>query len=243
MKKIMNFVRYSFRPIAGVVVAAFLLTACKKDISPDYSDTPAAGFMAFNLAPDQLAVGFTLSGNILGNVPLGYTNFTGAYLPIYVGSREVRSFDYNTSSTIALTNVNFADSMYYSAFLVGANGSYRNVVVNDQLNGLTAAPGKAWVRYINAIPDSSSATVVTIAGNGDNTNNESAPYGNVSSFKQVSAGSVNTSISNGGNISATRTITFEENRIYTVLFVGQPNQADPNKLVQVKFIQNGIVTP
>ncbi|MEI9955324.1 MAG: DUF4397 domain-containing protein [Ferruginibacter sp.] len=226
-------------PLAGLLTATLFFTACKKN-NTDYVRQPAAGLMAFNLAVDKPAVGFTLSGNNLNGAVLNYTNYTGAYLPIYLGDREVRSFDYNTGATIATTTASFADSNYYSAFLLGANGSYRNVVVNDNLNSLTANAGKAWVRYINAIPDSATATTVVV---GESSINGVAPYATVSTFAQVAAGPVATTVSNGGTIAASRTITLEENKVYTILFVGQPNQTDSAKAVQVKYIVNGTVTP
>jgi hypothetical protein len=239
MKRVMNVV---LRPVAGLFAVALLFTACKK-LSPDYQPNPAAGLMAFNLAPDKPAVAFTLSGNVLGNSSLGYTSYTGVYLPVYVGTREVRTVDYNTGSTLALATGNFADSNYYSAFLLGANGSYRNVVVKDELSSLTAAGGKAWVRYVNAIADSTAAPLVTIGTGAENAVNENAPYAKVSGFVQVNAGPVNTAVNNGGNIAASRTITLEENKVYTVLFSGLPNQTDSSKAVKVRFIQNGTITP
>jgi hypothetical protein len=239
MKRVMNVV---LRPVAGLFAVALLFTACKK-LSPDYQPNPSAGLMAFNLAPDKSAVAFTLSGNILGNAPLAYSSYTGVYLPIFVGTREVRTVDYNTGSTLALATGDFADSNYYSAFLLGGNGNYRNVVVKDELNSLTAASGKAWVRYINAIADSASSPLVTIGTGGENTVNENAPYAKVSGFVQVNSGAVNTAVNNGGNIAASRTITLEENKAYTVLFSGLPNQTDSSKAVQVRFIQNGTITP
>jgi hypothetical protein len=239
MKRVKHIV---LRPIAALIAVILLFTACKK-ISPDYQRNPAAGIMAFNLATDKPAVGFTLSGNTLGNSPLAYSSYTGLYLPIYVGTREVRSFDYNTGSTIALITGNFADSNYYSAFLLGANGSYRNVLVKDDLNSLTATAGKAWVRYVNAIADSSSAPLVTIGTGGETTVNENAAYAKVSGFVQVNAGAVNAAINNSGSIAASRTITLEENKVYTVLFSGLPNQTDSSKALQVRFIQNGTIAP
>jgi len=229
-------------PLAGLLAVTLLFTACKKLSSTDYQPSPAAGLMAFNLAPDKPAVGFTLSSNVFGNAPLAYSSYSGVYLPIYVGTREVRAFDYNTGSTLALATGNFADSNYYSVFLLGANGSYSNVVVKDELNSLTATPGKAWVRYVNAIADSAGVPLVTVGSGGETTINESAPYAKVSGFVKLNAGAVNASI-NGSNIAASRTITLEENKIYTVLFSGLPNQTDSTRAVQVRFIQNGTITP
>lgn len=213
-----------------------LFAACRKDKN-DVTPIPAAGLMAFNLAADKPAVGFSLSGNQLGNTALTYTGYTGAYLPIYIGTREVRSFDFVTGSTIAISNKTFADSMYYSAFLVGANGSYRNVVVNDNFEQVTPVSGKAWVRYINAIPDSTTTTGVTIGEI-----NENASYASVSDFRQVNTGALDISVKNGGSINSERTINVEENKIYTVLFVGLPNQTDTTKAVKIRFIQNGTAT-
>lgn len=231
------------KPLAGLGLAALLFASCKKDDVNDDIKTPVAGLMAFNLATDKAAIGFTLSGNNLGSAQLGYTNFTGAYLPVFVGSREVRSFDYITGSTLAIATAAFADSNYYSVFLLGVNGNYRNVVVKDELIPLTPVSGKAWVRYINAIADTvAPAPVVKIGPAGTEAFNETAAYASVSGFKQVNAGPVNTSVNNGAAITASRSITLEENKIYTVLFTGLPGQADPEKTVQVKFIQNGTVT-
>lgn len=238
----MNLLSFFKRPMAALFVSVLLFSACKKDDSNDVR-IPVAGLMAFNLSPDQAPVGFTLSGNNLGNGPLNYTSYTGAYLPVYTGTREVRSYNLNTGSTIAIASGNFADSMYYSAFLLGANGSYRNLVVKDELDSLPAVSGKAWVRYINAIADSTVSPVVKIGSGGEDDGlDESAAYAHVSPFAQINAGSVNTSV-NGGSITASRTITLEQNKIYTVLLLGLPNQTDTAKAVQIRFIQNGTIEP
>ncbi len=236
MKKLKNVIGSYGLPLAGLLLTVLLFTACKKE-DPKTIYTPAAGVMAFNLAPDKPAVGFTLSGNTLGNTVLNYTGYTGVYLPVYTGTREVRSVDYYMGSTIAISNNNFADSAYYSAFLLGANGNYRNVVVKDEVDLLTPVAGKAWVRYVNAIPDSASTPAITVG-----TNNENAPYATVAAFRQVNAGSVNFAISNGSTVNASRTINLEENKIYTVLFLGLPNPTDPANAAQIRFIQNGVAT-
>lgn len=236
MKKLKNVIDSYGLSLASLLLSVLLFTACKKE-DPKTIYTPAAGVMAFNLAPDKPAVGFTLSGNTLGNTVLNYTGYTGVYLPVYTGTREVRSVDYYMGSTIAISNNNFADSAYYSAFLLGANGNYRNVVVKDEVDLLTPVAGKAWVRYVNAIPDSASTPAITVG-----TNNENAPYATVAAFRQVNAGSVNFAISNGSTVNASRTINLEENKIYTVLFLGLPNPTDPANAAQIRFIQNGVAT-
>ncbi|HMI78940.1 MAG TPA: DUF4397 domain-containing protein [Ferruginibacter sp.] len=238
MKKLKNVMGSFGLPILGLVLTVLLFSACRKDNNDQVNNTPAAGVMAFNLAVDKPAVGFSLSGGAtLGNAPLNYTGYTGIYLPVYTGTREVRSFEYLSGSTIATSNSTFLDSAYYSAFLMGANGNYRNVVVKDQVNLVTPVAGKAWVRYVNAIPDSVSTVSVTIGAN-----NETAPYATVSTFTMVDAGPVTFMVSNGSSINASRTITMEENKVYTVLLSGLPNSTDPEKSVQIKYIQNGTAT-
>jgi hypothetical protein len=240
MKQLLSSLNSLLRPYAGIVLLAFLFASCKKD-DVQNSHKPAAGFMAFNLSPDQPSIGFSLSGIKQGNAPIGYTNYTGVYLQIIPGNREVKTFDYSTGSTIALTGGVFADSAFYSAFLVGVNGSYRNLVVNDHLDSLSKVAGKAWVRFVNAIPDSTSTPNITVEDNAETVINSNAAFGDVSAFTQVKAGDITTTVSNGSNISANRTINVEENKVYTILFVGQPAQADSTKAVQIKFIANGII--
>lgn len=216
--------------------ASVLFVSCSKNNDNDYDAPPSAQLMLYNLAADKPAVGFTISGNQLGNSPLAYTNYSGVYLPIYTGTRELRSFDFNNGATIASRTDTYADSTYYSAFLLGAAGDYRNLVVTDDYSSVVPVSGKAWVRYINAVPDTVTRPDVTIAGT-----TEGAVYGSVSAFVQVDAGDVDVAIQSG-TFNTTRTITLAENRIYTVLFVGLPGATDPALAVQAKFIQNGAAT-
>lgn len=215
--------------VSGIV----LLASCSKNDS-DSNNPPTAGLMAFNLAPDRPSVGFALGSNQFGSVPLGYTNYTGNYLPINIGSRQVRAYDAGNGQTLATTTYSFEDSSLYSVFLVGYNGVYRNIVALDDDGTITQTPGKAWVRYVNAIADTSTRANVNIAGT-----TEEAVFGTVSTFKPVNAGSIMVSISSTGNFETSRSITVDENKVYTVLFVGIPGNTDPQLAPQAKFIVNG----
>lgn len=232
MKQNTSLRRFSW-PVLGLALSALLFTACSKNDDLPNNPAPAAGLMTFNLAIDKPAVGFTLSGNQLGGGALGYTNYSGIYYNIVPGSRELRSFDFNNGSTIVSTTQSFVDSNYYSAFLLGYNGVYRQVVMKDDYTNVNPVAGKAWVRYINAVADTITRPNVTIAGD-----TEGAIFGSVSEFKQVNTGAVDVSISSG-TFNAARTLTLAENKVYTVLFVGQPGATDPTLAVQVKFIENG----
>ena len=242
MKKVFNSISYALYPVAGILLLAFLFAACKKD-NTENSRTPSAGLMAFNLTVDKPAVSVTLSGNNFTSAPLTYTSYTGGYLSVFTGEREVKSLDANSAVTLATSNQVFNDSTYYSLFVVGNKGSYHNIIANDSLNSLVVTPGHAFVRYINAIPDSAISPLVTILSNGTNIVNTNAAFGTVSGFKKVSAGNIVVGVTNGDNIAANRTIAVEESKAYTILLTGMPGAVDTTKSVQVKFITNGTITP
>ncbi|MBC7827306.1 MAG: DUF4397 domain-containing protein, partial [Chitinophagaceae bacterium] len=232
---------FSIRQVAvlssGFVLMVALLSACKKN-SDNTVDIPVAGLMAFNLSPDKPALGIALSGNLVTNSPLAYTNYTGDYRNIYPGDRSVKSYDFEKDTTLISSNFNFETKKYYSLFVVGNNGAYKNVIVHDDIDSLPSA--QAYIRYINAIPDSSTPTVI-VKANGNNVFNSLAPFTTVSGFTAVNAGDVNVAVANGNTISANRTITVENGRIYTVLLVGVPGATDNLKAVQIKYILNGVL--
>ena len=228
--------------IGGLFMFGLVLSSCSKlDNDDNNSDVPVAGLMAFNLAPDKSSVGFAISGNSITNVGLPFTSFTGNYLAIYPGARTIETYDYVSGSAIASTAGTFDAEKYYSTFLIGANNVYKNLVVEDKFDTLSASNGMAYVRYINAIPDSS-APSVTIATGGANVVNENAAYTRVSDFAAITPGSVDITVNNGGTINATRNITLEEKKAYTVLLIGIPGSSSTEQAVQIKFITNGTLT-
>ena len=124
--------------LAILVTSGLFFAGCNKNDNDDDQNMPVAGLMAFNLAVDKPAVGFALSGSNLTNAPLEYTNYTGAYLQIYPGSREVESYDFNASgATIATETGNFEAQKYYSVFVVGSDSMYKNIIVNDDVDTLS----------------------------------------------------------------------------------------------------------
>lgn len=231
-----------FRGIAAGIAIVTLtgLVGCKKSL--DVNDTPVntnvAGLMAFNLATDK-AVNVSLSGNYLTGFPLQYTSFTGSYLRIYPGTRTFESRDANTGNTLATSSFAFDSAKYYSAFVVGTNGAYKNVVVNDNYDSLSAINGQAYVRYINAIPDSVNNLNVNISVAGSSISNRMAEYGTVSDFVAVTPGQVNVAVNNGSSVSKDRTLTLQQQRAYTVLLLGVPGSANSADSVQIRFIENG----
>lgn len=241
MKRFFSSIRTALVPVSGLLVIAVLLSACSKFDNDDNTNTPVAGLMSFNLAPDQAAVGIALGGNNLTNSPLAYTNYSGTYQRVFPGNREVESYDYVKDSTIAKVDYSFTTDKYYSLFVVGANGTYKNVITNDNFDSLVSKTGKAFVRYINAIPDSS-LPAVTFAASGSNVINDIASFTVISDFKEIAAGNVEVKVSNNTTINATRTITLEQGKVYTILLTGIPGQTDATKAVQIKYITNGSVS-
>eukprot|EP01035_Chromulina_nebulosa_P003973 gene3973-5423_t len=168
--------RAQFIPGLLVLMAIGLIfSACNKDDN-DYTPTPVAGLMAFNLAPDQNAVAFGISGNSLTNQPLAFSNFTGAYLNIYPGSRVIETRNASNGTLLDSAQGTFETGKYYSTFLIGADSNYQNIIVQDKIDTLTAPSGQAYIRYINAIPDSSSPAV-RITANGTDIFTTAAAFG------------------------------------------------------------------
>lgn len=237
MKKI----SFSFRRImtgaAALLLMGTLLSACNKNDAVN-TPIPAAGLMVFNLAPDKEAISVALSGNVLNNSPLGYTSFNSTYQNIYTGTREIKAFDFR-DSVFTISTFNFEDKNFYSLFVTGNNGVYRNIVVEDDIDS-TASAEKAYIRYINAIPDSSSP-VVTITSGGTKVSDVPASFTSVTPFIAVNGGDVNISLTNGNTISADRTFTLENGNVYTALLIGVPGESDTDKKVQIRYILNGSV--
>lgn len=241
MNKVILYLRRSLVPVVGVMTAAVLFTACLKDKNNDVN-VPASGLMSFNLSPDQQSVVIAIGGNWLTQSPLNFTSYTGVYQNIYTGNREVTSYDYPANDPLAVTSKTFEDGKYYSAFVIGYDDNYRNVVVADNFDSLNASSGKAYVRYINAVADSVNASAVTIAKNGSNVVNDNAVFGQVSDFTAIDPGEISIAVRQGSAIDATRNITVEAKKVYTILLVGLPGATDEGKKVQVKFISNGTLT-
>lgn len=241
MKKVFVFVRRHTIPLAGLLFILLFFGACKKTLDTTGNKLPVSGLMALNLVPDKASVNITLSGQNLTNFPLLYTNYTGGYLGVYAGNRDIASYDFNSGTMLASTNQLFADSANYSLFVLGSNGNYRNVIVKDNLDSLPSTTGQAFVRYVNAIADSTQQPLVTISSGGTNVFSNNASFASVSDFKGITPGDISVKVNNESAINSSRTITVEQGKIYTILLVGIPGQADSAKAVQIKFIQNGVV--
>ena len=231
---------FSFRktiPVIGAVLLTVVLVACNKKDAVT-TRIPAAGLMVFNLAPDKDGIGVALSGNILNNTPLSYTSFNGNYQNIYTGTRNIESFDL-TDSVFASSTFTFEDNNLYSLFVTGNNGVYKNITVKDDVDS-NATADKAYIRYINAIPDSS-APVVRITAGGAEVAGAASSFSSVSNFIPVAGGDVKIAVTNGSTISADRSVSLENGKVYTALIIGVPGATDEARKVQIRYILNGSV--
>ncbi|HUP12327.1 MAG TPA: DUF4397 domain-containing protein [Niastella sp.] len=235
MKKQFSFQRF-IAVAATVMLMAGVLTACKKTDGVA-TRIPSAGLMVFNLAPDKDGIGVALSGNLVNSVPLRFTSYNGTYQSIYTGERNIQALDLS-DSIFAESTSTFEDNNYYSLFVTGNNGVYKAVTVKDDVDS-SATADKAYVRYINAIPDSS-APQVTFAVSGTNILEGAASFNTVTPFTAVSGGEVKVSLA-GENMAADRTFTIENGHVYTVLLVGVPGATDAAKKVQIRFVENGVI--
>ncbi|MEO6838943.1 MAG: DUF4397 domain-containing protein [Ginsengibacter sp.] len=222
--------------------STFLITSCKKTSTTDNISTQS-GLMAFNLIPDStFSIAFAFSGASVTNAPLPYTNYTGSYFPITSGNQQLSLYKANPDSLIMNISLVFEPSKYYSAFAIGANGNYKQIVTNDEVDSLPTNTGNAFIRYVNAIPDSSKPAV-TIALNGNNVVNTTTSFSDISNFTGVAPGSINVTLDNGSTISVNKTISVAANGVYTILLVGIPGATDTTREVKITSIQNGTLTP
>ncbi len=220
--------------LGGLLLTVAFISACNDDdnnaVQPD-----VAGLMAFNLATDQPVIGVALSGNQL-NSPLPYMSYTGGYVAIYPGKRSTDAFDAN-GNTIATTMQTYEPQKYYSLFVLGSNGNYQNIVVNDGLDTLNAQEGNAYIRYINAIPGTDQLHVV-IKNESDTLLTDQPSFGTISAFKPIKASTITIHIDNS-KADTTRDITLENQKAYTILFAGDSDAEDS---LQIRYIENGKLT-
>src|SRR5699024_4413348 len=122
-----------------------------------------------------------LSGNF-GGPSLPYMSYSGGYLTILPGRFMVSTYGINAATSLADTTFRFMPKPYYSLFFVGANGQYENLIVNDSLNALSPISGKAYIRYIDALPNSTNTNVTVTTTQGTTVVNEPASFKTVSKF-------------------------------------------------------------
>ncbi len=231
MKK--NFLSYAFIAVLGIVT----LASCAK--SKETPQVPLAALMAFNLIPDVPGVTFALSGNALTNAPLQYNAYTGTYLNIYVGNRTTAAYEGFNGALLASKDAAFEQDKYYSLFAIGYDDAYTNVIAPDNYENLSGSGGKAYVRLINAVADSVTASQVSLTSGGTTVISETASLGDITEFTAVDPGDVTVALDGGTAFSASRTFAVEARKVYTILLTGVPGATEDTKKVQVRYVEMG----
>lgn len=237
--------RMLFKPgliAAGALILTLLFSACRKNSDNTPGDnTQYAGLLSFNLIPDKTSIAFAVGGAAITTAPLSYPNYTGAYQPIIPGSRKVEAFNYaGTDSAFASATNSFVANKFYSVYAVGFNNHYSTVISPDNIDSSIIGSGKAYVRYINAITDSSNKNV-SIEKSGANVFDSTVSFSAITPFKNVDAGNVTVTVNNGSNVNVNRTFAVEAGKVYTILLIGVPGSSDIDKQVKIVYVVNGSI--
>lgn len=237
-KSLMN-----LRLLSVVALGLVIFASCKKN-NNDVPETPASGLMAFNMVPDKQGVSITLSGNPITNQPLAYTSYTGGYLPVYTGDRQAVVYDALSGNQLSAAAMNFEQDKYYSLFAVGYGNYHKTYIVHDAIDSLSGSSGKAYVRFINGVADSISTSNIKIAAGANTVVDEMATLGMVDAFTEVDPGDITITLNSTENtaINASRTITVEQKKVYTILLVGVPGSTDDSQKVQIRYVENGTLS-
>jgi hypothetical protein len=219
-----------------MLLLTLVFSSCVK-FNDDTDDEPAAGVLGFNLAPDIASGGFTFSGTSLSSSPLAFGNYTGAYLKVAPGIKEVVG---HSSGAAVTTPESFEleEQKYYSTFLLGFNNAYETRTVHDNFSGLSAISGKGYIRYINAVPDLVHPTITFTTSGGTHIVNENAEFTAISGFVEASPGELTIRFTNGGSIDTSRTITVTAAMVYTVMVTGH-SAGTGDAAVQIRYISHG----
>lgn len=234
--KLMNF--RALTAMLMFLASGVIFSSCNKMNDNDDNNAAVAGVMGFNMAPDQDAIVMTLDGNAISNSPLGYNNYTGMYVAVYAGNRTFRTYNVNGSIPLTETGVSLDTNKYYSVYFLGTSGNYKHVFAEDKFDEMSGSNGKAYIRYIQAITDSTPSRV-RITGGGNTWVDEDAGYSQTSAFVAVDPGELNIDLSNSADVDVSRTITVEAKKVYTILFMGISDSNNPELAEQIKFVTNG----
>lgn len=222
------------------------MIACSKSGSSDSTggggsvNPPVTRLMGFNLSPDKSAIGFSMSGSYLTSAPLSYGSYTGNYIDLYPGDRVIDMFDYaNSASPISSLKATLDTNKFYSIFFIGAGSNHKGIFVRDVVDTLSGDAADAYVRYINAITDSTIASNVIIENGGVSFVNDSAGFGTVSDFKLTTPGQITVTVKNSNGVDISKTIPVDQKRAYTILLMGTPGSATTP--AEIKYIINARV--
>ncbi len=158
---------------------------------------------------------------------------------MYTRESQLGAFDPSSDSLFTKNTVTLDTSKYYSMFVVGTAGAYKNVIVKDNFDLIPPTSDQSFVRFINAVTDSVKPLTVKVTAGAIDVVSEDAAFGTVSEFVPVTPGEITVDIRNEGGATSNRKFTLESKKIYTILLMGQPGATDADKQVQIRYINNG----
>ncbi len=229
MKTHLSTLHTRFAYIFFAVFAIGFFSSCAKE-NPGYADIPSARLMAYNLAPDVPEVAFTV-GTVPISDALAFTEQTINYVPVEAGDRQIGAYNTNGGVALASQTAAFTNNAAYSAFLIGSNGAYRTVVSLDNNGTTNRSASSAWVRYVHAISGSNNPADINVASQ-----IVQADYGAVSDYQSVAPGTATVTIRSGDVFETSKTINFEQGKLYTIMFIGKAGSTNPQMEPQVKLV-------
>ncbi|WP_345954939.1 DUF4397 domain-containing protein [Mucilaginibacter sp. PAMB04168] len=201
--------RYAFVGLLGLS----LLSSCKKDDPYDFKDTITADVNLINASPDATAARLYVDDVLRTPNGVNYGDASG-YNKSFLGDQDVEIRSVSGEAVLASTHGQFDAYASYTYFLVGQNSSLGLVIVTDDLAAPSA--GKAKIRFVNAAPNASNATL----NNGSTVLVGPQNFRGIAPSTEVAAGSYTLTVASGLVRSATTTVNLESGKIYTVYAKG-----------------------
>jgi hypothetical protein len=206
-------IKHALRYAAFCMLSVVLLSSCKKDNPYDFKDTIAANVNFINASPDAGTTGLYIE-NILRTPNLvGYGDASG-YNKTFLGEQDIAAKTAAENTLVSSTG-QFDANANYTVFLVGQSTALGLVMVNDDLTAPSS--GKAKIRFVNASPSASSASLLTSASTGLFSN---VAYRAFSNYMEVTPGTYPFLVMSGNNRSAASGVTLEAGKIYTIYAKG-----------------------
>jgi hypothetical protein len=201
--------RYAFFGLLGLT----LLSSCKKDDPYDFEDTIGAEVNFINASPDAGSARLYVEDVLRTTTGVNYGEASG-YKKTYLGDQDVDIRSTSGESTLTSSHVQFDANNKYTFLLVGQNSSLGLLYFTDDV--AAPAAGKAKIRFVNAAPNATAATLTSATAVLTTQQN----FRGIAPSTEVTAGAYVLSAVSGGVPSARTTVTLESGKIYTVYTKG-----------------------
>ncbi|MFD1257469.1 DUF4397 domain-containing protein [Mucilaginibacter terrae] len=201
--------RYAFVGLLGLT----LLSSCKKDDPYNFEDTIGAEVNFINASPDAGSARLYVEDILRTTTGINYGEASG-YQKTYLGDQDVDIRSTTGESTLTSSQVQFDANNRYTFLLVGQNSSLGLLYFTDDLT--VPGAGKAKVRFVNAAPNATAATLNSATGIVVAQQN----FRGIAPSTEVNAGAYVLSVVSGTTRSATATVNLESGKIYTVYAKG-----------------------